>query len=397
MIENIELDLTIDEKQYGTNIKLIGVGGAGGNAVNAMINNKLEGVEYIVANTNINDLRHSKTKLRIQLGKKLTGGQGAGANPEIGEKAATESLDDIKSYIENANMLFIAAGMGGGTGTGASPIIAKLAKEMDILTVGIVNTPFNSEGTKRAKNAEDGIKLLKENVDTLIVVPNEKLRENTNNMTFLGAFEKANNILYKATKAIADIIHTTGHINVDFADIKTIIQNRGLAMIGTGSGDGDDRAKNAVNKAINNPLLEDISIQNAEGVLVNITAGKDFKMDEYDEITKLVVEKSGNAGDIIHGIVIDEKLEGKIKVTLIATGLEDPSNNKKRAIDINDITTQFSNFEENQNNSDDEMSRTLDIIRKNENPQLSPNLNRTLGNSDEQQLEVPAFLRSNNN
>ncbi|MBT7470030.1 MAG: cell division protein FtsZ, partial [Candidatus Cloacimonetes bacterium] len=237
----------------------------------------------------------------------------------------------------------------------------------------------------------------KENVDTLIVVPNEKLRENTNNMTFLGAFEKANNILYKATKAIADIIHTTGHINVDFADIKTIIENRGLAMIGTGSGDGDERAKNAVNKAINNPLLEDISIQNAEGVLVNITAGKDFKMDEYDEITRLVVEKSGNAGDIIHGIVIDEKMEGKIKVTLIATGLEDPSNNKKIANDIDDITTEFGNFESKQNKNDDEMSRTLGIIKENENLQISQNLNRSLGNSDEQQLEVPAFLRSNNN
>lgn len=316
--------IELDEKpgQIGTNIKIIGVGGAGGNAVNTMINNGLYGVEFIAANTDNMDIGKSHAKMRIQLGKKLTRGLGTGANPESGKLAAEESKDDIRSHLEGADMVFIAAGMGGGTGTGAAPVIAKLARELGILTLGIVSTPFVSEGEKRAQNAEEGIRNLREFVDTLIVIPNEKLKELYSDMGILDAFYRADNVLYEAAKGVSDIINLRGYINTDFADVKAVMQNMGYAHMGTGTAEGENRAIHAARAAINNPLLCDISLSGCQSMLINITAGKDMKMAEFDEIQSVIVNETGSAANIIMGLIIDDNMEGKISVTLIATGLK---------------------------------------------------------------------------
>ena len=255
--------IEFDEKhsQIGTNIKIIGVGGAGGNALNTMIENNLYGVEFIAANTDSRDLDKSKANMKLQLGKKLTRGLGTGANPEIGARSAEESKDDIKSHLDGADMVFITAGMGGGTGTGAAPIIAKIAREMGILTFGIVTSPFPFEGKKRAENAMYGIKHLCEFVDTLLVIPNSKLCDIFSSYTLMDAFNQADNVLYEAAKAVSDIINVTGLINVEFADVKSIMQNMGYALIGSGVAEGDDRAINAARAAIDNPLLSHISLQ----------------------------------------------------------------------------------------------------------------------------------------
>ncbi|MGC9362171.1 MAG: cell division protein FtsZ, partial [Candidatus Syntrophosphaera sp.] len=234
--------LEFDEKpaQIGTNIKIFGVGGAGGNAINTMIDNKLTGVEFISANTDMSDLVKSRAKMKLQLGKRLTRGLGTGANPELGERSAEESKDEIRSHIEGADMVFIAAGMGGGTGTGGAPVIAKLAREMGILTLGIVSTPFPFEGQKRKTNAEEGIRKFSEFVDTLIIIPNSKLCEIYSDLTLLEAFHKADNVLYEAAKAVSDIINVSGLVNVDFADVRTVMQNMGYALMGTGISEGEN-------------------------------------------------------------------------------------------------------------------------------------------------------------
>ena len=239
--------IEFDERpaQIGTNIKVVGVGGAGGNAINTMIINKLAGVEFIAANTDSSDIHKSKAKMTLQLGKKITRGLGTGANPDIGSRAAEESKDDIKSNLDGADMIFITAGMGGGTGTGGAPVIAKIAREMGILTVGIVTTPFAFEGKKRQDNAAEGIRNLKEYVDTLILIPNQKLCEIYSDLGVLDGFKYADNVLFEAVKAVSDIITVTGYINVDFADVKAVMQNMGYALMGTGMAEGDNRAVNA--------------------------------------------------------------------------------------------------------------------------------------------------------
>ncbi len=383
----LELDLNHDEIPFGTHIKIIGVGGAGGNAVSTMIEYNLNGMEFIVANTNIIDLKKSKAKIKLQLGKELTKGLGAGANPDTGRKAAEESREDIKNNLKDADLLFLTAGMGGGTGTGATPVIAALAREMGILTIGIVSRPFKSEGKKRMVNAENGIKKLRENVDTLIVIPNEKLNEIYPDMTVIDAFKNADNILYEAAKAISDIIHYSGYMNVDFADVQTVMKNRGLAMIGSGLGDGDQRAVDAAQKAMNNPLLSDVPIENAKGVLINITAGKDFKMDEFELITNEIIKQTGDDGDIITGIIINDAMEGKIKVTLITTGLDTPSTSiYERENIIHDKT----------DNSED-ISHTLQRIRKAGSLNLNKNTEEKTSVFPDKQMEIPAFLRKFSN
>ena len=383
----LELDLNQDEISFGTNIKIIGVGGAGSNAVDTMIDYNLEGVEFIVANTNILDLKKSKAKLKLQLGKEVTKGLGAGANPEIGRKAAEESREDIKRILKDTDLIFIAAGMGGGTGTGATPIIAQMAHEMGILTIGIVNRPFIREGKKRTVNAEKGIKKLKEQVDTLIVVPNEKLKEIFPNMTVIEAFNRADSVLYEAAKSISDIIHFSGYMNVDFADVKTVMTNHGLALMGTGVGDGDTRAKDATNTALNNPLLSDISVVNAKGILINITAGKDFKIDEFEEITNQVVQKTGDDGDMITGLIFDDSMEGKIKVTLIATGLETPGTS---------VYERESIILENTEGGED-IGNTLQRIRNSDSMNLNKEQENTTKEFPGKQMEIPAFLRKFSN
>lgn len=326
--------IEFDEKptQIGTNIKIIGVGGAGGNALNTMIENNLFGVEFIAANTDIRDLTKSKANMKLQLGKKLTRGLGTGANPELGARSAEESKEDIKSHLDGADMVFIAAGMGGGTGTGASPIIAKIAREMGILTFGIVTSPFPYEGKKRAENAIYGIKHLREFVDTLLVIPNEKLCEIYANLTLKEAFKKAEFVLYEAARAVSDIINVTGLINVDFADVKAIMQNMGYALIGSGIAEGENRAINAARAAIDNPLLSHISLQGCQSLLLNITAGYDILMSEFDEVSNVIVSETGKAANIIMGIILDDAMAGKIQVTIIATGLE--KEDKEHTIDF---------------------------------------------------------------
>lgn len=311
--------------QIGTNIKVIGVGGAGGNAINTMIAHELYGVEFIAANTDADDLVKSRANMKLQLGKKLTRGLGTGANAEIGSRSAEESKDEIKSHLDGADMLFIAAGMGGGTGTGAAPIIAKIAREMGILTLGIVTTPFPFEGKKRAENAKHGIQHLREYVDTLIVIPNEKLCEIYAKATLIEAFGHADDVLYQAAKAVSDIIMITGRVNVDFADVKTVMQNMGFALMGTGIAEGENRSINAARAAIDNPLLSDISLRGCKSLLLNINAGPDILMSEYEEVSNVIVNETGKDANIIMGVIVDDKMTGKISVTIIATGLDKES------------------------------------------------------------------------
>ncbi|MCF7859036.1 MAG: cell division protein FtsZ [Candidatus Cloacimonetes bacterium] len=383
----LELDLNHDEVQFGTHIKIIGVGGAGGNAIGTMIEYKLNGLEFIVANTNIMDLKKSNAKIKLQLGKEITKGLGAGANPEVGRKAAEESREDIKNILRDTDLLFLAAGMGGGTGTGATPAIAALAREMGILTIGIVSRPFKSEGNKRMLNAANGIKKLGENVDTLIIIPNEKLNEIFPDMTVVEAFKKADDVLYEAAKAISDIINFSGYLNVDFADVQTVMQNRGLAMMGSGVGVGEQRAVEAAQKAMNNPLLSDVSIVNAKGVLINITAAEDFKMDEFDLITNEIIKQTGDTGDIIYGIIIDESLKDRIKVTLITTGLNSPNataDERETIIhETNDATEGIEDVLKRVRNAG-----TLDTSKK--------AVERSDSFSD-RQMEIPAFMRKFSN
>ncbi len=383
----LELDLNQDEIPFGTNIKIIGVGGAGGNAINTMIEYSLSGVEFIAANTNILDLKRSNAKIKLQLGKEVTKGLGAGANPEIGRKAAEESREDIKNNLKGADMIFIAAGMGGGTGTGATPIIASLAREMGILTIGIVNRPFIGEGKKRTINAEKGIQKLRENVDTLIVVPNEKLKEIYPDMTVIEAFKKADNILYEAAKAVSDIIHFSGYMNVDFADVMTVMTNKGLALMGSGIEDGDNRAVEAANKAMNNPLLSEITLENAKGILINITAGKDFKMDEFETITQEIMKKAGDEGDIITGIIFDNEMEGKVKVTLIATGLSAPGS----------IVYERESIISEKDNDNEDIGKTLQRIRHSDSLNLTKKMESEVNDTPDKQMEIPAFLRKFSN
>lgn len=314
--------------QIGTNIKIIGVGGAGGNAINTMIDNELNGVEFIAANTDADDLTKSKAKMKMQLGKKLTRGLGTGANPDVGSRSAEESKDEIKSHLEGADMIFLAAGMGGGTGTGAAPIIAKIAREMGILTLGIVTTPFPFEGKKREENADHGIRHLSEYVDTLIVIPNERLCEIYGNATLKAAFNNADNVLYEAAKAVSDIITITGLINVDFADVKTVMQNMGYALMGTGIADGENRAINAARLAISNPLLSDVSLAGCQSLLLNVTCGEDILMSEFADVSNVIVNETGKGANIIMGAILDPNMTGKISVTIIATGLDKGSQGK---------------------------------------------------------------------
>lgn len=316
--------IEFDEKpaQIGTTIKIVGVGGAGGNAVNTMIDNDLSGVEFIAANTDISDLVKSKARMKLQLGKKLTRGLGTGANPELGGRSAEESKDEIRSHIEGADMVFIAAGMGGGTGTGAAPVVAKIARDLGILTLGIVTTPFPFEGKKRQTNAEEGIRNMAEFVDTLIVIPNSKLCEIYADFTLVEAFQKADNVLFEAAKAVSDIINVSGLVNVDFADVRTVMQNMGYALMGTGIAEGDNRAVMAAKAAINNPLLADISLHGCQSLLINISAGPDIKMNEFEDVSSVIVNETGSNANIIMGVIIEPDLVGKVSVTIIATGLQ---------------------------------------------------------------------------
>jgi len=306
----------------GAKIKVVGVGGGGCNAVNAMIKMGLEGVDFIAANTDKQALDASLAPTKIAIGQELTRGLGAGANPEIGRKAALEDYAKISEILSDSDMIFITSGMGGGTGTGAGPVIAKIAKEVGALSVGVATKPFMFEGRKRMRFAQEGMAQLKENVDSLIVIPNQRLLALAGaNLSMLDAFTKADEVLLNAVQGISDLINHTGLVNSDFADVKTIMQNKGLALMGIGYAEGENRSVEAATSAISSPLLEDISIEGATGIIINITGGSNLKINEVNEATTLIMEAAHEDAEIIFGTVIDESLKDSLKVTVIATGL----------------------------------------------------------------------------
>ncbi len=309
-------------KKIGAKIKVVGVGGGGCNAVNTMIRSGLTGVEYIVANTDAQALNANLAETKIQLGSEVTKGLGAGANPEVGRKAALEDYDKINEVLDGADMVFITAGMGGGTGTGAAPVIAKLAREMGALTVGVITKPFGFEGKKRMRQAENGIKELKECVDSLITIPNQKLLTLAGEtLSLVETFKRADEVLLNAVQGISDLINNTGLINADFADVSTVMKNKGLALMGTGIAEGSDRAIKAATAAISSPLLEDVSIDGATGIIINITGSNSLSIQEANEAMTLIMEAADEDAEIIFGTVIDDNMNDEIKVTVIATGL----------------------------------------------------------------------------
>jgi cell division protein FtsZ len=309
------------QSKQAAKIRVVGVGGAGCNAVNTMINASLDRVDFIAANTDIQALAANNAQTRIQIGATLTKGLGAGANPEVGREAALESREQIASHLAGADMVFVTAGMGGGTGTGAAPIIADIAKELGALTVGVVTKPFLFEGNKRRKHAEQGLIELKAAVDTLITIPNQRLLTLSEQaMPLLETFKKADEVLLNAVQGISDLIQYHGYINVDFADVKTIMSDRGLALMGTGRSSGERRAMIAMQQAISSPLLEDVTIDGATGLLINITGGRDMTLQEVNEALTLVHDAADPEAEIIFGSLIDEHVRDEIKITIIATG-----------------------------------------------------------------------------
>lgn len=324
-------------------IKVIGVGGGGSNAVNRMVDAQVEGVEFVVVNTDKQALELSKAKTKIQIGEKITRGMGAGANPEVGRKAAEESRGEIEKAVKDANMVFVTAGMGGGTGTGAAPVVADIAKQMGILTVGIVTKPFAFEGRRRMTQAESGISALTECVDTIIVIPNDRLLTISSAKTlFTEAFKMADESLRQGVQGVSDLIYRPGTINVDFADVTSIMKDAGLAHMGIGRAKGDNRAEEAARIAIESPLLE-TSIDGATGVLINITGGPDLTLFEINSATTLIQNCADANANIIFGTAIDNKMEDEISVTVIATGF--PSGNKQKDIDVDtNMINKSSNF-----------------------------------------------------
>jgi cell division protein FtsZ len=307
----------------GASIKVVGIGGGGGNAVNTMIASGLPGVEFVTANTDLQALRASLAPIKVQLGERLTKGLGAGANPDVGREAALEDAERIREVLAGADMVFITAGMGGGTGTGGAPVVARIAKELGALTVGVVTKPFQFEGKKRMRQADQGIEQLTAAVDTLIAIPNQRLLAvAARNTSLLETFKKADDVLLQAVRGISDLITVHGLINLDFADVRTIMAEMGMAMMGCGIASGENRAVEAAQKAIASPLLEDVSIQGARGVLINITGSPDLSLHEVNEAATLVQEEAHEDANIIFGAVIDERMGDEIRITVIATGFD---------------------------------------------------------------------------
>lgn len=314
----IELDTT---QLYDARIRVVGVGGGGGNAIRTMITRGLEGVEFVAANTDHQALMNNPAGTKIQLGKNITRGLGAGANPDVGRKAVEESLDDVRDALDGSDMIFVTAGMGGGTGTGAAPVIARVGREQGALVVGIVTKPFSYESKRRNSIAEQGIKELREHVDALIVIPNQRILTIVDrNVSFIDALAMVDNVLYNATKGIADIISGVGYVNVDFADVRTVMSSMGDALMGIGQGRGEHRALEAATNALNSPILEGMSIYGALGLLVNITGGHSMTMHEVSEAVSAIEKAAGDEVNLIHGIVLDERMEDEIAITVVATG-----------------------------------------------------------------------------
>jgi len=385
-----EFDETIEQSAV---IKVIGVGGGGGNAINTMITNNIHKVDFIVANTDAQALRHSKAPVKVQLGPQLTKGLGAGANPNIGRDAALEDREKMAEMFKGADMVFIAAGMGGGTGTGAAAVIAEVAREAGALTVGIVTKPFSREGKQRMAKAEEGIRELKKHVDSLIIIPNDRLLNIApRSLGILDAFKPADDVLRQAVQGISDLITTSGFINVDFADVKSIMGERGMAMMGIGIASGENRAVEAAKSAISSPLLEDIDVSGAKGVLVNITGSATMTMDDFDAVNKTVHEKVHEDANIIIGVVIDENLGDEIKVTAIVTGFGDRFDMERgRDLRHSHNVTQLSE-------KSPATKKWLDIPTHIRDRQQNENTTRirpsvSFIEDDEDQYDIPTFLR----
>jgi len=386
----------VDTHSQTAVIKVVGVGGGGGNAVNHMVESSIDGVDFICANTDAQALKHSRVRTSLQLGAGITKGLGAGADPQVGRQAAEADRDRIRDAIEGADMVFITAGMGGGTGTGAAPVVASVARELGILTVAVVTKPFPFEGNKRMRIAETGINELGEYVDSLITIPNEKLLAVLGKeMSLLNAFKAANDVLLNATQGIAELITRPGLINVDFADVKTVMSEMGQAMMGTGAATGENRAREAAEAAINSPLLEDIDLAGAKGILVNITAGMSLTIGEFDEVGNTVRDFADDDATVVVGTVIDPDLTDELRVTVVATGLGEGKRAKGRKPGAEELTMRLvSSDREGVLPDYRDMDRPAVYRNKGRamaaaaQPQLDP-----AGEPDLDYLDIPAFLR----
>ncbi|MGR6873419.1 cell division protein FtsZ [Pseudomonas sp. HK3] len=376
----------VDEPQHNAVIKVVGIGGGGGNAVEHMVSSQVEGVDFICANTDSQALKNMSARSVLQLGSTVTKGLGAGANPEVGRQAAMEDRERIAEALNGADMVFITAGMGGGTGTGAAPVVAEVAKELGILTVAVVTKPFPFEGRKRISAAESGLAELAKHVDSLITIPNEKLLSVLGkNTSLLDAFSAANDVLLGAVQGIADLIIRPGMINVDFADVRTVMSEMGQAMMGTGSSSGENRAREAAEAAIRSPLLEDVNLQGARGILVNITAGMNLSLGEFTEVGDTIEEFSSDNATIVVGTVIDENMTDELRVTVVATGLGNIEAAPKKVVD---------NTISKPDGSVDYKKLDRPTVMRGSNAQPAHQNNPDTNSSkDMDYLDIPAFLR----
>ncbi len=386
------MTFTLIENESPAKIMVIGVGGAGGNAINNMIDSKLQGVKFIAANTDAQALEISKASVRMQIGEELTQGLGAGSDPQIGREAALENAAAIKNTLDGSHMVFITAGFGGGTGTGAAPVIAELCKEIDALTVAVVTKPFSFEGQKRAQQAEEGIYALKKVADTVITIPNDRLRGlASKNARMVEMFKKADEILLHSVKGITDLIMMSGLINLDFADVRTTMSKAGMAIMGIGISNGDNRALEAAERAISHPLLEDISISGAKGVLMNITSSSDLTMEEMTEASERIYNEVGEDADIIWGTVVDDNLGDEMRVTVIATGidsgLESAKENQLRG-KIRDVT--IDDFNDAVDYDEPTFVRRKEAVGESSGATYRGYKGIVIDNND---LDVPTFLR----
>jgi cell division protein FtsZ len=375
------------ESNNGAKIKVIGIGGGGGNAINNMINANLKGVDFIAANTDAQALEISKAPTKLQLGANITKGLGAGANPEIGRSSALEDADKLRQTLEGSDMVFVTAGLGGGTGTGGAPIVAQIAKELGSLTVAVVTKPFNFEGRQRMRAADKGIKELREVVDTIITIPNNRLLSlAAKKATFLEMLKKADDVLLYAVKGISDLITVPGLINLDFADVKTIMSEMGMALMGTGMASGEDRAVEAAQKAISSPLLEDVSISGAKGILMNISSGLDLTIDEVQEASSLIQKEAHEDANIIWGTVLDQGAGDELRVTVIATGIGEIDARPKPDLGVIHGSRR-----------DDDLEIPTFLRRNRKGEDSNRELSRPMGYKDlpidEEELEIPTFLR----
>ncbi len=383
-----------DSSPHNAQIKVIGIGGGGGNAIEHMIQENIEGVEFICANTDAQALNRSSAKSIMQLGEEITKGLGAGADPDIGRKAAEENMDHIRELLQGTDMVFLTAGMGGGTGTGAAPIVAQIAKELGILTVAIVTKPFAFEGKKRMMVAEEGIRGLAKYVDSLITIPNNKLLSVLGkNISLINAFKAANNVLLGAVQGIADLITRPGLINVDFADVRTVMSEMGMAMMGTGVSRGENRAREAAEAAISSPLLEDVDFSGARGVLVNITAGLDMSIGEFEAVGDAIKSFTSENATVVVGTVIDPEMTDELRVTVVVTGLGRPGTTTGTASDAPSSSAQILKSTKSDGTLDYNQLDRPTYMRNDKTRARAPEAEEGIRDKDIEYFDIPAFLR----